>query len=66
MNIYNLINEIKHEQPHYVGEPLDNFLFKETKPWVFGKNSLTRNLIRYKLKYNLRIKHSRLGYYDLR
>lgn len=50
MNIYNLVEEIEHGDSHYVGEPFDNFMFKESMPWIHSKSMIKRSLNRYKLK----------------
>ena len=46
MNIYNLVGEIEHGESHYVGEPFDNFMFKEVRPYVHGKGMIKRGLYR--------------------
>lgn len=50
MIMYNLIEEIEYGNSHYIGEPFDNFMFKETRPWVHSKSMIKRSLNKYKLK----------------
>lgn len=45
MNIY----KIEPGDLHYV-ESFDNFMFKESMPWVHGKSMIKRSLNKYKLK----------------
>lgn len=61
MNIYNLVEEIEYGNSHYVGEPFDNFMFKEVRPYVHGKGMIKRGLYRYKL----RTKNIKLKFYNI-
>lgn len=45
--IHDLIDEI---EQGCVWEPFDNFMFKESRPWVHGKSMIKRGLNKYKLK----------------
>ena len=50
MSIYNIVaGGIEHAESHYAGEPFDNFMFKEVRPYVHGKRMIKRGLYRYKL-----------------
>jgi hypothetical protein len=46
MSIYSL----EEDDLHYFKDPFDNFMFKETRPWVHSKSMIKRSLNKYKLK----------------
>lgn len=44
------IYSLEEGESHYFKEPIDNFMFKETRPWVHSKSMIKRSLNKYKLK----------------